>query len=80
MGKKEVVRDPAVHLMVLERFLDHAAQSDFTVKGLTFSPIRGPEGNIEYLGWLAAGTGLPYTGDLKELVDVSHRQLEGAQA
>ena len=80
VGKKGVVRDPAVHLMVLERFLDHAAQSDFTVKGLTFSPIRGPEGNIEYLGWLAAGTGLPYTGDLKELVDVSHRQLEGAQA
>lgn len=79
VGKKGVVRDPAVHLMVLEQFLVHAAQSGFTVKGLTFSPIRGPEGNIEYLGWLAAGTGLPFTGDLKELVDVSHRRLEGTQ-
>ena len=77
VGKKGVVRDPAVHLQVLEQFLRHAEQADFTVRGLTFSPIRGPEGNIEYLGWLAAGAGEPFTGDLKELVDSSHRELEG---
>ena len=47
VGKKGVVRDPAVHLEVLEHFLEHAKESDFTVLGLTFSPIRGPEGNIE---------------------------------
>jgi 23S rRNA (cytidine1920-2'-O)/16S rRNA (cytidine1409-2'-O)-methyltransferase len=49
VGKKGVVRDPAVHREVLEQFLTHAAQSGLTVRGLTFSPIRGPEGNIEYL-------------------------------
>jgi len=76
VGKKGVVRDPAVHLQVLERFLDHAAQADFTVRGLTFSPIRGPEGNIEYLGWLACGAGTPFTGDLKGLVEQSHREVE----
>ena len=77
VGKKGVVRDRLVHLQVLEQFLRHAVQADFTVRGLTFSPIRGPEGNIEYLGWLTAGPGEPFTGGLKELVEESHRALEG---
>lgn len=78
VGKKGVVRDPRVHLEVLEQFLLHAADSDFTVKDMTFSPIRGPEGNIEYLGLLSAGSGAPYTGDLAALVRESHERLEGA--
>ena len=77
VGKKGVVRDRLVHCQVLEQFLRHAVQADFTVRGLTFSPIRGPEGNIEYLGWLTVGPGEPFAGDLKELVDLSHRELEG---
>lgn len=77
VGKKGVVRDPAVHLEVLERFLDHAAQADFAVQGLDFSPIRGPEGNIEYLGFLKAGAGGGFDGDLRELVDRSHQALKG---
>ena len=77
VGKKGVVRDPAVHLEVLEQFLDHAAQSDFSVKGLDFSPIRGPEGNIEYLGYLRTGAGEGFAGDLKELVRCSHEILKG---
>lgn len=77
VGKKGVVRDPAVHLEVLERFLEHAAQADFSVKGLDFSPIRGPEGNIEYLGFLQAVTGERAALDLKELVDRSHQALKG---
>ncbi len=77
VGKKGVVRDPAVHLEVLERFLDHAAQADFSVLGLDFSPIRGPEGNIEYLGFLQAGAGERARVDLKELVDRSHQALKG---
>ena len=76
VGKKGVVRDPAVHLMVLEKFLDNAAQCGFTVLGMTYSPIRGPEGNIEYLGWLSAAPGESWTGDLKELVRASHGELE----
>ena len=72
VGKNGVVRDPAVHLEVLEHFLDHAAQAGFTVKDITFSPIKGPEGNIEYLGWLSAAPGPAYAGDLKALVEQSH--------
>ncbi|MBD5098857.1 MAG: TlyA family RNA methyltransferase [Clostridiales bacterium] len=75
VGKKGVVRDPAVHLEVLEQFLVHAAQADFSVKGLDFSPIRGPEGNIEYLGYLRAGAGENSDCDLKELVERSHQTL-----
>ena len=72
VGKHGVVRDPAVHLEVLERFLDHAAQSDFTVKDITFSPIKGPEGNIEYLGYLQAGPCPAEPVDLPALVARSH--------
>lgn len=77
VGKKGVVRDPAIHLEVLEHFLEHAKEADFTVKDITFSPIRGPEGNIEYLGWLSAGAGNDYEGDLRCLVDASHAELGG---
>ena len=71
-----MVRDPAVHLEVLEHFLIHAANAGFTVKDLTYSPIRGPEGNIEYLGWLEAGEGPAFTGDLSALVERSHADFE----
>ena len=76
VGKKGVVRDPAVHLEVLERFLEHAEESGFAVLDLTFSPIRGPEGNSEYLGWLEKGPGAEKNFDLQALVDASHRALE----
>ena len=72
VGKHGVVRDPQVHLEVLEHFLGHAASAGFTVKDITFSPIKGPEGNIEYLGYLRAGDGPAYEGDLNALVKASH--------
>ena len=78
VGKKGVVRDPKVHLEVLEQFLGHAAESGFGVKDITFSPIRGPEGNIEYLGQLQLGSTSTWSGDLAALVDQSHRTLEGS--
>lgn len=78
VGKKGVVRDPAVHLEVLRRFQSHAHEADFTVKDMTFSPIRGPEGNIEYLGHLTVGAGGPWGGDLAALVEASHSALEGS--
>ncbi len=52
VGKKGVVRDPAVHLEVIRMIMDFAQTLHFTVKGLDFSPIKGPEGNIEYLLWI----------------------------
>ena len=76
VGKKGVVRDPAVHLEVLEGFLRHASEADFSVKGIDFSPIRGPEGNIEYLGFLVTGGGGAAAVDLKDLVERSHAVLE----
>ena len=76
VGKKGVVRDPDVHLEVLEHFLDHAKESGFTVLGLTYSPIRGPEGNIEYLGYLEKGPWQERTFDLKAMVEESHQILK----
>lgn len=49
VGKKGVVRDPAVHKEVMEHVISYAKSLGFVIKGLDFSPIRGPEGNIEYL-------------------------------
>lgn len=77
VGKKGVVRDPKVHLEVLEHFLEHVRENDFTVKGITFSPIRGPEGNIEYLGHLRAGASEECIPDLEALVEASHSTLGG---
>ena len=76
VGKKGVVRDPAVHLEVLENFLHHAKGSGFTVLDITFSPIRGPEGNIEYLGYLESGEWVEKTFDLRGLVEQSHAALD----
>ena len=49
VGKKGVVRDPQVHLEVIEKVAAYAQSIGFSVCGLEFSPIKGPEGNIEYL-------------------------------
>ncbi len=76
VGKKGVVRDPAVHREVTERFYAQAEQFDFSVRGMTFSPIRGPEGNIEYLGWLTVGAGSSVPVDFENLVAQSHAALE----
>lgn len=49
VGKKGVVRDPSVHREVIEQAVGYARNDGFRLLGLDFSPIRGPEGNIEYL-------------------------------
>ena len=76
VGKKGVVRDPAVHQEVLEHFLTHARENHFTVLGITYSPIRGPEGNIEYLGYLKKCDEPDGSFDLPTLVAESHSQLK----
>ena len=80
VGKKGVVRESKVHLEVVERFLDNAREAGFTVKGMTFSPIKGPEGNIEYLAHLGLGEWPAWSGDPAQLVEQSHRALEGGGA
>lgn len=80
VGKKGVVRDPAVHREVLEHFLEHAKENNFTVIDITYSPIRGPEGNIEYLGFLQKNSGQEGTFDIPALVEESHRTLKEGTA
>ena len=72
VGKKGVVRDPAVHEEVLHDFVSFSAEAGFTLKGLDFSPIRGPEGNIEYLAWLEKNGGESIVPDIPALVEASH--------
>ena len=55
VGRKGVVRDPAVHREVIRMAAGYAQTSGFDVLGLDYSPIRGPEGNIEYLMYLLRG-------------------------
>ena len=76
VGKKGVVRDPVVHKEVLEHYLEHAREAGFGVLGLTYSPIRGPEGNIEYLGFLQKGAETTASFDLDALVEESHQTLK----
>ena len=75
VGKKGVVRDASVHREVLENFLIHGKESGFTVLDITYSPIRGPEGNIEYLGYLEKGEWVERAFDLDALVTESHQTL-----
>lgn len=49
VGKKGVVKDPRVHIKVIENVCSYAVQAGFSVSALDFSPVKGPEGNIEYL-------------------------------
>ena len=75
VGKKGVVRDPAVHEEVLQNFLALAAELELTVRNLTFSPVRGPEGNIEFLGHLSMEPQGGITPDVPALVAQAHAEL-----
>ena len=74
VGKKGVVRDISVHKEVLRDFVTNAESLGFGVKGITFSPIKGPEGNIEYLGWLQQD-GVSNEIDTDAIADASHGEL-----
>lgn len=77
VGKKGVVRDPEVHLEVLEAFVALAKELEFTIRNLTFSPVKGPEGNIEFLGHLSLEPGEDMALDLDALVREAHGTLKG---
>lgn len=76
VGKKGVVRDPAVHLEVIRGTLDFARSVGFTVMGLDYSPIKGPEGNIEYICHLKNGDYPAAPIDAEAVVRASHETLE----
>ena len=77
VGKKGVVRDPAVHQEVLEDFISLAHEIGFTILGLTFSPVKGPEGNIEFLAHLTLAGGEEPVLDVPRLVQDAHETLKG---
>ena len=79
VGKKGVVRDPAVHQEVIEKVLSFALENGYSVLGLTFSPVKGPEGNIEYLAYLQrsdAPTQAETVPQARQVVEASHAQLD----
>ena len=77
VGKKGVVRDPAVHEEVLQNFISLAKSLDFTIRNLTFSPVKGPEGNIEFLAHLSMQPGEDSYLAPDELVAQAHAALKG---
>ena len=77
VGKKGVVRDPAIHKEVLDTFVDLADSLDFTILGLTFSPVKGPEGNIEFLGHLTLADRECIRPDTAQVVADAHNTLKG---
>ena len=82
VGKKGVVRDPAVHVEVLERMVRCAVDAGFSVRGLTYSPIKGPEGNIEYLLYLQkdAFAENRLECSCERVVSASHDELDSTPA
>ena len=80
VGKKGVVKDPAVHQEVIEKVIAYALDLGFCVQGLTWSPVKGPEGNIEYLLWLGHGLKEPaqtqQETDTQAVVAGAHEELD----
>ena len=82
VGKHGVVHDPATHIEVLERAVGFAKKSGFGIVGIEFSPIKGPQGNIEYLMVLSRSKPeLDISGDdIRKLVESSHDELDKKEA
>jgi 23S rRNA (cytidine1920-2'-O)/16S rRNA (cytidine1409-2'-O)-methyltransferase len=83
VGKKGVVRDPAVHEEVIEMVTQYALSIGFDVLALEFSPIKGPEGNIEYLVHIRKTDAPAVRSDavsVHEIVQFAHESLDGRQA
>lgn len=75
VGKKGVVREPAVHQEVIEKILELCANIELTIWGLDFSPVKGPEGNIEYLLWGCKDSNTNYVPDVVAAVKAAHDRL-----
>lgn len=76
VGKKGVVREPAIHQEVLDNFVALAHELDFKILGLTFSPVKGPEGNIEFLGHLTLDDLPGIDPDTADVVAQAHKTLD----
>ena len=77
VGKKGVIRDPAVHKEVLDDFVALTNEINFKILGLTFSPVKGPEGNIEFLAHLSLAEVEGIEPDTALIVSQAHETLKG---
>lgn len=75
VGKKGVIRDKKIHAAVIERVLNFAASIGFGINGLDFSPVKGPEGNIEYLAYLSKGNASSDV-EILSIVNLAHGELD----
>ena len=76
LGKRGVVRDSAVHKQVLDGFICFVREMGFAVLGLTYSPVRGPEGNIEFLGHLSLENRQSIAVNTAAIVAAAHENLK----
>ncbi len=76
VGKKGVVREPATHREVLDGFVALANELNFRILGLTYSPVKGPEGNIEFLGHLTLADLPGIEPDTAQVVAQAHQALD----
>ncbi|MBQ8209730.1 MAG: TlyA family RNA methyltransferase [Clostridia bacterium] len=76
VGKKGVVRDKSVHIEVIKKIYDFAKDNGYSVLGLDYSPIKGPEGNIEYLIHLKKCNNESIDVDIESVVNSSHSELD----
>ena len=76
VGKNGVIREPAIHKEVLDNFVALAKELGFTILGLTFSPVKGPAGNIEFLGHLTLADVPGIEPDTAEVVAQAHKTLD----
>ena len=77
VGKKGVVREPETHKEVLDHFVALANELEFRILGLTFSPVKGPEGNIEFLAHLTLADVPGIQPDTADVVAQAHKTLKG---
>lgn len=79
VGKKGVVREPNVHRQVINKVIEHSQELELQVLGLSFSPVKGPEGNIEYLLFLTNSRQLPaYEYNVDLVVSAAHDSLSNS--
>lgn len=79
VGKKGVVKDKKIHAEVIERVLNFSEEIGFKICGINFSPIKGPEGNIEYLAHLSKridGEKISWREKILETVNLAHKELK----
>ena len=78
VGKKGVVKDKKIHAAVIERILNFAAELGFEIRGIDFSPVKGPEGNIEYLSYLEknlSARAFNLEEEILSVVNAAHEKL-----